>query len=685
MIKRYSWIGVILLGVGLSFGIQYKYEKDLEQATDRYRSESRAEAERVQLKYEDALGRIYEGLRTMARLPGVKAIDRYGKEFSADSKQAVQELYNALGTAVSMSEVYLVPADLEPDQIDKETGELQSPIITYDEIILGKKADDGAAEEEGADAGPALEETEIHEYRLMKEQIAWLKNRYAQESSINGLNYPVISGPDVITCDNSRFSASNPNDYDRSGLIFSVPFYSPEGMFKGLVSGVILNRALQDFLPSEDFVLVNEERGYIVTPTKDGPWKNSLEFIRDAKPNPGLIASDVIPVGIRDSNKSWYIWMGKDDSAFWARHDVQGAQTFRFWGLALVFVLCVGGVVVFFKQKSRDKAEKVIRLLSRTSDSVNREVGVLTGVATSLNRAGVRQASAVEEAAATVNEIDAMLTRTVQNAENSLATARAVSSKADAGLGIMSEMTRAMTSIRNSNTQLEKLTQIIESISSKTSIINDIVFKTQLLSFNASIEAARAGQHGRGFAVVAEEVGSLAELSGTAAREIDMLLGESAREVAGIITSLKEKVETGDEVSQEAVSTFTFVTQEISKVSEQIGEILACGQEQAKGVQQTVVAMSELNSLAQESRELSQKTNVAGSSLSKEIKNLGQVTSAVTHLFLGDDAKAAARAKAGGPARKPGAKAPKFAADSEPAVEDQVADAPEFEDRPGMH
>jgi methyl-accepting chemotaxis protein len=196
-----------------------------------------------------------------------------------------------------------------------------------------------------------------------------------------------------------------------------------------------------------------------------------------------------------------------------------------------------------------------------------------------------------------------------------------------------------MTSIRNSNTQLEKVTQIIEAISSKTSIINDIVFKTQLLSFNASIEAARAGQHGRGFAVVAEEVGSLAELSGTAAREIDALLGESAREVAGIITSLKERVKTGDDVSQEAVATFSFVTQEIGKVSEQIGEILACGQEQSKGVQQTVVAMAELNSLAQESSELSRKTNVAGSGLSKEVKNLGQVISTVTQMFLGGESK----------------------------------------------
>ncbi|MBC7465119.1 MAG: hypothetical protein H7256_03945 [Bdellovibrio sp.] len=50
----------------------------------------------------------------------------------------------------------------------------------------------------------------------------------------------------------------------------------------------------------------------------------------------------------------------------------------------------------------------------------------------------------------------------------------------------------------------------MEEIGNKTKVINDIVFQTKLLSFNASVEAARAGEHGKGFAVVAEEVGKLA-------------------------------------------------------------------------------------------------------------------------------------------------------------------------------
>ena len=65
---------------------------------------------------------------------------------------------------------------------------------------------------------------------------------------------------------------------------------------------------------------------------------------------------------------------------------------------------------------------------------------------------------------------------------------------------------------------------IIQEIEDKTKAIDEIVFQTKLLSFNASVEAERAGEHGRGFSVVAQEVGNLAQLSGKSAAEINEIL-----------------------------------------------------------------------------------------------------------------------------------------------------------------
>src|SRR5690606_1064272 len=67
--------------------------------------------------------------------------------------------------------------------------------------------------------------------------------------------------------------------------------------------------------------------------------------------------------------------------------------------------------------------------------------------------------------------------------------------------------------------QIDEIGALIRRIEEKTSMINDIVFQTKLLAFNASVEAARAGEAGKGFAVVAEEVGSLAAKSGASAKE----------------------------------------------------------------------------------------------------------------------------------------------------------------------
>ena len=74
-------------------------------------------------------------------------------------------------------------------------------------------------------------------------------------------------------------------------------------------------------------------------------------------------------------------------------------------------------------------------------------------------------------------------------------------------------------------------------------MINDIVFQTKLLSFNASVEAERAGEHGKGFAVVAQEVGNLATMSGESAEEITKILDESVKMVQKLVSSNQVEIE----------------------------------------------------------------------------------------------------------------------------------------------
>jgi methyl-accepting chemotaxis protein len=97
--------------------------------------------------------------------------------------------------------------------------------------------------------------------------------------------------------------------------------------------------------------------------------------------------------------------------------------------------------------------------------------------------------------------------------------------------------------MRSLNKEIGLIITIISDIENKTKIINDIVFQTKLLSFNASVEAARAGENGKGFAVVAEEVGKLAEMSGSASKEISQMLDHGIFKVKEIIERSKTKVD----------------------------------------------------------------------------------------------------------------------------------------------
>ncbi len=77
-------------------------------------------------------------------------------------------------------------------------------------------------------------------------------------------------------------------------------------------------------------------------------------------------------------------------------------------------------------------------------------------------------------------------------------------------------------------------TKAVEQINELTQTIMQISSQTNLLALNASIEAARAGEAGRGFAVVASEIGSLAEQTALAIKNIDVMISDINHAVSNI-------------------------------------------------------------------------------------------------------------------------------------------------------
>jgi diguanylate cyclase (GGDEF)-like protein/PAS domain S-box-containing protein len=337
---------ILLAGLGLAAMIDWRYRgderSDLAVELDEYREESEADQRAVVADVEELFLEVYQNLRTVARLPGIRQLDpgsgqaisfHGGEGIEASTRITVQEIYNNLASAVAVSELYIVPVNLDPDADGSDPDVPRQPLATFDQLVLDRNSRQGR---ELYDFG-----SEIDEYRLMKQQLAWLKERYPREDGFDGLDYPAISGPEVVTCDVASHMPSSLNGRERLGLVFSVPYYGEDGALRGCVSGVILTHALSHLLPSGDFAIVNPTYGYEIPPHEPGQWLASKDYAARAEPDPGLLYSQALPLGGRDLGGRWSVWAGHPDSMFWERPDIRATISVRNinYGLTLALTL----------------------------------------------------------------------------------------------------------------------------------------------------------------------------------------------------------------------------------------------------------------------------------------------------------------------------------------------------------
>lgn len=334
---------VLLVGVLLILGVHSFTSFSLKQATRNYRLESHEEAQETAHHVNDVFRNIYQSLRTIARLPGVRNIDRYAHNFNADSRATVQEIYNNVYANVTMSELYIVPLDLEPDQLDPNTGRLQKPIFTFDEFIVGRSSSGLSIDSE---LTQALEEIDIYEYYMMKQQLAWFHKWYPRESDIEGLEYPAISGPTVVTSDNTAFSTSQGNENQRTGIVYSVPMYGPAGNLKGCVSGVLLLPVMQRLLPTDEYVIRHDEYDTTVEPFTNGQWSHSQQAIEELAPDANLIYSEVLPLETTEGIGQWHLWAGFANARFHRRPDVRASYKLEVVGYSIAVLMTMGMCVI---------------------------------------------------------------------------------------------------------------------------------------------------------------------------------------------------------------------------------------------------------------------------------------------------------------------------------------------------
>jgi len=200
---------------------------------------------------------------------------------------------------------------------------------------------------------------------------------------------------------------------------------------------------------------------------------------------------------------------------------------------------------------------------------------VFDGLMNSANK----QAVSLEETAASIEEITGNIRGNTEKATVMAELANESKDTAIQGDHLLKENSMAMEAIDESTKKIEEAISQIE----------QIAFQTNILSLNAAVEAATAGEHGKGFAVVANEVRNLASMSAEVAKEIKQLSVEATN-----------KTNLGKEVSNQISKSFSELIEKISETANIVEDVSEANKEQLIGMEQINQSSTGLDTLTQE-------------------------------------------------------------------------------------
>lgn len=172
---------------------------------------------------------------------------------------------------------------------------------------------------------------------------------------------------------------------------------------------------------------------------------------------------------------------------------------------------------------------------------------------------------------------------------------------------------------------IEDLEKASQSIANIVGAINDIADETSLLSLNASIEAARAGDAGRGFAVVAESIRKLAEQSLNSVNEIRNIVGKIQKQTVDTVEVAKQAeviVNSQEEALKATIDVFHDIDKHVSGLAENLSQISA-GIDAMEGAKKdTLAAIESISAVAEETASAVTEVNEAAGRQLEAVKKL---------------------------------------------------------------
>ena len=285
-----------------------------------------------------------------------------------------------------------------------------------------------------------------------------------------------------------------------------------------------------------------------------------------------------------------------------------------------------------FLRQAEVSIDQVMERTDTLSTSINRNAHAVQGITKAIrdvSRTGEELSASVAEAVAAVTELNYSIKDVETSAEEAASLAGRMVEITETGEQSMESTLQGMMQIRDAfheaKDALSMLIRHTEAIDRISTSIQDIASQTHLLSINASILAAQAGEQGRAFTVIVNQIQQMADQTSEYTREIDQLLKQirtSSDQAQKAMEESEEAIENGVERASSARKVLRAILDSTHRVDDYVRKIAHATGEQARGSGQIHEAVNRVNEFAAALNDILQNLSQASRDIERSSQEL---------------------------------------------------------------